>query len=134
VNDTGGRRRTLSSDGGEEFYQYDEVDREGGENYVEHHPDPFADDATEPYHEAYLPEYEPDPHLYPGYAGDNGPQWGYEEDSARQLGPPCENCGGHTRAESFGWAPETGETVDWAVYDDCGLGWGPAEGWVELDE
>ena len=120
-------------DGGEEYTDYGEVADEPADEYIEHYPDPFAEEEPGPLHDGYLPEYEPDPHLTPGLEGEDDPPWGFEEDSARPRGPPCESCDEYTRAESFGWAPDTGETVDWAVCDDCGLGWGPIEGWVDLE-
>lgn len=134
VDHTSGRRSALATDGGGEFYEYDEYPDEHDEDYVEHYPDPFADEMPGSMAGGYLPEYEPDPDLTPGVTESDGPPWGVEEESRRPRGPPCERCGEYTRAESFGWALDTGETVDWAVCDDCELGWGPIEGWVDLED
>jgi hypothetical protein len=120
-------------DGGEEYYDYGEVVDEHNDEYVEHYPDPFVDAEPGPLHDDYLPEYDQDPHLLHGLDAEPGPRWGFEEDSARPRGPPCENCGEYTRADSFGWSPDTGETVDSAVCDDCGFEWSSETGWVDLE-
>lgn len=122
------------TDGGEEFYEYGGFPDEHADEYVEHYPDPFAAEEPAPPHDPYLPEYDHDPHLEPGFDGDLGPRWGFEEDSARPRGPPCENCDEYTRADSFGWSPDTGETVDSAVCDDCGLEWSSETGWIDLED
>lgn len=134
VNEPNGQPPIRLADGGEEFYDYDYGVEENDEEFVEHYPDPYGADGPEPYQEGYLPEYEPDPHHPAGLDAEPRPSWGFEQDSARPRGPPCENCGEYTRADSFGWSPDMGETVDWAICDDCGLAWGPQTGWVDLDE
>jgi hypothetical protein len=67
-----------------------------------------------------------------GYDGNPDPPWGNEQGSAVPRGPPCPVCDEYMTAESYGWAPHTGETVDLAECYDCEMGWGPFTGYVDL--
>jgi hypothetical protein len=129
---TGGRRANeLVADGGEDQSKDDE--HETGEDRPGHDPDEIVPDEPMSYAVDYLPEYDADPDLRPD-AADPDPAVGYEEASDRPQGPPCRDCEEPMEAKSFGWAPDSGETVDWAVCEECGLGWGPVTDWVDLYE
>lgn len=98
---TGGRRANeLVADGGEDQSKDDE--HETGEDRPGHDPDEIVPDEPMSYAVDYLPEYDADP----------DPALGYEEASDRPQGPPCRDCEEPMEAKSFGWAPDSGETVD----------------------
>lgn len=122
----------LITDGGEDLDEHDDVTGEYTEEPVEYYPDGFVSDEPTP--GGVTGEYYGDSHLQPGYDVDPVPSLGPEDASTRPRGPPCRDCGEDMTADSFGWAPDTGPTVDWAECVDCGLGWGPLTGWVELDD
>lgn len=130
-----GESHSVRADGGEEVPE----DTDGGEEYAEEAVDPyegFASGETRPEPndpregdaEGAYNEY-----VLPGYDGDPEPPFGHDPLTGRPLGPPCRNCDEPMTVESWGWASTTGETVDWAVCEGCGLGWGPVTEWVDLN-
>jgi len=46
-------------------------------------------------------------------------------------GDPCPNCG---ELMDVGAISNPGEDITWQECEDCGLGWGPFTGLVEVDE
>lgn len=55
-------------------------------------------------------------------------------DNGMPMGPPCRECGDRMDPGAAGVDAHGVESVSWATCEDCGLGWGPFTGFVDLEE